>query len=69
MNWFRRWWGQDDADFNEYLNLPHQHPHWTASFLRKAFGFCKREWKWVLATCGAVIAFLPNIRDVQGKII
>jgi hypothetical protein len=23
MKWFRKWWGQDDAHFNEYLGLPH----------------------------------------------
>lgn len=53
MGWLKKWWGQDDADFNEYLGLPYQHPHWSARAVRSCLGFCSREWKWLI---GATIA-------------
>lgn len=61
MRWFRKWWGQDDADFNEYLGLPHQHPHWSARQVRACFGFCKREWKWVIGFALAVVGLIVKI--------
>lgn len=55
MTWFRRWWGQDDADFNASLGLEHHYPHWSARAVRASLGFFKREWKWVVGITIAVI--------------
>jgi hypothetical protein len=41
-----------------FLNGGHYRRHWTAMFTRWAIDFYMREWKWTLATAGAVIAFL-----------
>jgi hypothetical protein len=58
MKWIKRWWGDSDAEFNEYLELPYFPPHWSAKCVRSLLRSFQRDWKWWLMFVAGLAAIV-----------
>ncbi|MCY0914032.1 hypothetical protein [Massilia antarctica] len=61
----KRWWGESDADFNDYIGAPSHHPHVTAAWIRALIQSLKTDWKWWSGFAVSIVAVTAAVAKLM----